>query len=125
MYSFSLNQSRSSQYLTSSFFFFLQKKARLVLLEQERSKAREETLQEEARKISEALEESDKLRSEVITHRDLTTWNTEHIWSMPNAKVSGISLEYLCWLTGLMSDTPAKENVFNLICKYLDMNTDL
>lgn len=50
-------------------FFLLQKKAKLELLEQERSRARVEKLQEEDRKISEAPEESDKLCSEVMRTR--------------------------------------------------------
>lgn len=53
--------------------FLLQKKAKLAFLEQERSRARVEKLQEEDRKISGALEESDKLCSEVMrTHCDFT-----------------------------------------------------
>lgn len=53
--------------------FFLQKKAKLALLDQERTKARMEKLQEEDRKIRETLEESDKLCSEVMrTHCNLT-----------------------------------------------------
>lgn len=48
-------------------FFYLQKKANLALLEQEQAKARaeawhQEKLREEERKISEALEESKKVR---------------------------------------------------------------
>lgn len=65
----SFNHSKSCGYLT----FFLQKKAKLALLDQERTKARMEKLQEEDRKIRETLEESDKLCSEVMrTHCNLT-----------------------------------------------------
>lgn len=54
--------------------FFLQKKAKVALLEQERAEARAkeahlEKLQEEERKVSQALQETKTLPSEVMRSR--------------------------------------------------------